>query len=277
MGSVNLMELTSFNYKDNATINLFSLQGIVKERLNSIELFLKQIREVVPNSIDKIVDNILSQYGETVEYEFLTETEYELLNEYPVLFNKSKSTILSLLNYSKYQNNPIDERIKIDISDVIRSAVVFRYYQINSLLSIMSQEKAVKFFKDFVDHSIQQIRNPKNFIDTVDDSLEGYKTFFKTWQAHNVIVGKLDENTIISKVTRCRWAEIMKEFDPELSYIVTCYGDIEATKNNNPNFILTRPHTLMQGAEYCDFCVTDTHGIKEDIRHPPIEIWDKIC
>lgn len=270
------MELTSYACNEKATINLFSLQDIVKERLSSFEMFLKQIMREIPDSIDDIVDNILSQYGETEEYKFLLETEYELLNEYPELLEKSKNTILSLFNYSKYQNNPIDEKIEVNVSDVIRSAVFFRHYQLNSLLTIMSRERAIKFYKDFMDYLIQQIRDPKDYIDNIDERLKQNKNFLKTWQAHDAIVGKLDENSMISKYTRCRWAEIMKEFDSELNYTVACYGDFEATKNGNPNFTLIRTQTLMQGAEYCNFCVSDTR-FKKEIKPPSIEFWDKIC
>ena len=266
------MELTSYICNEKATINLFSLQDIVKERLSDFEMFLKQIRRDIPNSIDDIIDNILSQCGETEDYEFLLETEYELLNEYPELLDKSKNAILSLLNYSKYQNKPINRKIKINVSDVIRSAVFFRYYQINSLLTIMSKERAIKFFKDFMDHLIQQRRDPKNYIDNVDELWKNWEM----WQAHDIIIGKLDENTIIFKITRCRWAEILKEFDSELKYVISCYNDFEIFKNFNPNFILTRAQTLMQGAEYCDFCVSDTR-FKKEIKHPSIEFWDKIC
>ncbi len=269
------MELTSYTYNEKATINLFSVQDIVKERLSSFEMFLKQIRGDIPNSIDDIIDNILLQYGETEDYEFPLETEYELLKEYPELLDKSKSTILSLLNYSKYQNNPIDEKIEVNVSDVIRSDMFFRHYQINSLLTIMSREKAIKFYKDFLDHLIQQRRDPKDYIDNIDESLKGSKNFFKTWQAHDAIVGKLDENSMIAKITRCRWAEIMKEFDSELNYTVACYGDFEATKDDNPNFTLIRTQTLMQGAEYCNFCYSDTR-FKKEVKPPSIEFWDSL-
>ena len=140
------MKLKRFNYNEEATVNLYSVQDIVKEKLSDLEMFLKHIRSDIPNSIDDVIDSILSQYGETKDYEFLLETEYELLKEYPELLDKSKSTILSLLNYSKYQKNPTDENIEVNVSDVIRSSVFFRYYQINSLLTIILISFPVSLF-----------------------------------------------------------------------------------------------------------------------------------
>ncbi len=144
----------------------------------------------------------------------------------------------------------------------------------------MSRDRAIEFYKDFLDHLYQQRRDPKNYIDNVDEELKRWKFSSETWQAYDIIIGKLDQNTIIFKITRCRWAEIMKEFDKEfdseLNYTIQCYGDFESFKNINPNFILTRTQTLMQGADYCDFCVHDTR-FKKEIKHPSIEFWDKIC
>jgi len=269
------MKLKRFNYNEEATVNLYSVQDIVKEKLSDLEMFLKHIRSDIPNSIDDVIDSILSQYGETKDYEFLLETEYELLKEYPELLDKSKNTILSLLNYSKYQNNPVDEKIEVNVSDVIRSDTVFGYYQINSLLAIMPRERAIKFYKDFIDHSIQQRRDPRNYMENVDGVLRLYKIFFRKWKIYDAIIGKLDENSVIGKITRCSLAEILKDFDSELNYTLVCYGEFETTKNRNPNFILTRTQTLMQGAEYCDYCVSDTR-FKKEIKHPSIEFWDKI-
>ena len=67
----------------------------------------------------------------------------------------------------------------------------------------------------------------------------------------------------------------MKGLDPELSYTVVCYSDFESTKNYNPNFFLTRNYTLMQGAEYCDFCYHDTR-IEEEINHPSTDFWERL-
>jgi len=164
----------------------------------------------------------------------------------------------------------------MDISDFIRSAVFFRYYQIKSLLTIMSQEKAIEFYKDFLDHLTRQRRDPKKYFDNINERLKERKQFCEMWQAHDLIIGKLDDNSMIYKITRCRWAEIMKELDSELNYTVACHGDFESVKNVNPNFFLTRTKTLMQGAEYCDFCISDTR-FKKEIKHPSIEFWDKIC
>ncbi|MFX0172578.1 MAG: hypothetical protein ACFE9L_11720 [Candidatus Hodarchaeota archaeon] len=65
----------------------------------------------------------------------------------------------------------------------------------------------------------------------------------------------------------------MKELnDPEFNYTVVHHYDFEARKNRSPNFVLTRKRTLIQGADYCDFCYYDTQIVKE-IEHPTDNFW----
>jgi len=41
----------------------------------------------------------------------------------------------------------------------------------------MSRERAIKFYKDFLDHLYQQRRDPKDYIDNVDEQLKRWKLF----------------------------------------------------------------------------------------------------
>ena len=68
----------------------------------------------------------------------------------------------------------------------------------------------------------------------------------------------------------------MKELnDPELSYAVACHYDIEAAKNMNPKFVLTRKKTLMEGDDCCDFCYHDARVV-ETIIHPSEQFWNDL-
>ena len=54
---------------------------------------------------------------------------------------------------------------------------------------------------------------------------------------------------------RCLWKEILESYgDSELAYLTSCYLDFRVTELLNPNFMLTRPKTVMRGDKYCDFC-----------------------
>lgn len=65
----------------------------------------------------------------------------------------------------------------------------------------------------------------------------------------------------------------MKPFnDPELSYIVACYGDTTGVQAENPNFVLTRTTTLIKGGPYCDNCIHDKRHVSE-LVHPSNEFF----
>ncbi len=57
------------------------------------------------------------------------------------------------------------------------------------------------------------------------------------------------------KVTACQYAEYYKELgEPNLGYLFVCEGDFPIAEGISPDLELTRTQTIMQGAEYCDFC-----------------------
>ncbi len=63
------------------------------------------------------------------------------------------------------------------------------------------------------------------------------------------------EDTYEYKVTACKYAEYYKELgEPELGYLFVCEGDFMIAEGISPELELTRTNTIMQGAEFCDFC-----------------------
>ena len=44
---------------------------------------------------------------------------------------------------------------------------------------------------------------------------------------------------------------------------------------NDPNFVLTRQNTIMEGQDYCDFCYHDTRLV-DQVEHPPKEFWEDL-
>ena len=61
-------------------------------------------------------------------------------------------------------------------------------------------------------------------------------------------------DTYSYKVTGCRYADHYKEMgESELGYIFVCSGDLQIAKGISPDLELTRPQTIMQGADHCHF------------------------
>lgn len=58
-------------------------------------------------------------------------------------------------------------------------------------------------------------------------------------------------------VTRCRFAEMYRELGIEdLGIILSCNRDFALIEGFNPDAILTRTETIMEGADHCDFRFT---------------------
>lgn len=55
-------------------------------------------------------------------------------------------------------------------------------------------------------------------------------------------------------VTGCRYAQFYKELGvPELGFLLVCSLDLPMAEGFGPDVKLTRTHTIMQGADHCDF------------------------
>ncbi len=65
-----------------------------------------------------------------------------------------------------------------------------------------------------------------------------------------------DTEHLVYHVTRCRYAEMYQALGvPELGAILSCNRDAALIEGFNPDAQLIRHHTLMEGAQYCDFAI----------------------
>jgi len=63
-----------------------------------------------------------------------------------------------------------------------------------------------------------------------------------------------DENALDFDVCRCRYAEMYREIGAEeLGPLLSCNRDGSLAEGYDPEIELTRTHTIMEGAERCDF------------------------
>jgi hypothetical protein len=97
-------------------------------------------------------------------------------------------------------------------------------------------------------------------------------TSFETWAAtfrppnyanrltHEIVV---DTDTVFEwRVTECIWAEIHREagLDGEIGHAAICNMDYYWPTAFNPNIIMERDRTLMQGHDHCNHRYVDTGG-----------------
>ena len=74
----------------------------------------------------------------------------------------------------------------------------------------------------------------------------------------------------------CLWNDAIQDFeDSEVKYYVCCYGDFDAPRRANKNFVLTMERTIIEGHPYCDSVFHDTR-VNKDLSHPSEEFFDKM-
>jgi hypothetical protein len=253
-------------YIENPKIN-YKIIDVITACLGGLETFLKYISEHKPESSQAIIKNLIEKYDSNKDFGVNIDTNYDILGNYPELIRSSINAILNLFNFSKYDSKSIEEQIEVDVIDILRTMNHFEYSFMKILQSIMTRKETFEFIKKMADDLVHSRNNPDNYVKSFDDLIDRFKGGLERWQSQDVSFNNLDNKKLIYKVNKCRWAEVMKGLDLELSYILTCYTDFENTKNLNPNFILTRSKTLMMGDDYCDFCYHDSR-YEQEIEHP---------
>ena len=268
------MNKTIFTYNKKAKLS-YKIHDVITPCLNGLELFLKDVKTKKPDSFPTIIDNLKNFYEKIENYNVSINSDYEILKQYPKVLKGSLNHVLSLVNYSKYSPNSIDEDIDIDALDLIRTFTQFEYIFMSSLLKVMSRKEAIEYIKKLADEISHSRKDPSNYVESFDALLDLFQGYLGRWQMQECIAEILEGGRMLYKVKRCEWAETLKDFDLDFCYAMNCYQDFENAKNLNPNFILTRTKTILMGDDYCDFCYHDTRKDK-DLTHPSEKDFQKL-
>jgi predicted hydrocarbon binding protein len=80
------------------------------------------------------------------------------------------------------------------------------------------------------------------------------KTHWIKGDALAMDVLRVDDSAYDFNVTRCRYAEMYRALGiPELGAVLSCGRDFALGEGFNPDLVLTRTQTIMEGAPHCDF------------------------
>lgn len=261
-------------YSDKAVVEI-EIKDFLVDGLSRLGIFITWLKLEYPDLCNNVLEDLENRFGNSEEIFIPSDFDSPNYEEHLRLFKKASGVFVTKNNHSKYNITLDNNKFEINVTDMLRSRLLFHYYLAISLTSIMTKNKAIKEFQKFIDYKTQLSRDPNEYFDDIEE-INKDETFQKYYQSHNIVQFSLEKGKIGTKVTKCKWYDVMKELnDPEFSYAVCCHFDFEVTKNMNPNFELTRTKTLMQGNEYCDFCYHDTRIVKEVI-HPSEEFWDKL-
>ena len=268
----NNIETLEFQCDEKATIKVNIMDFIVNS-LEGFEDFLNYIKKEKGDLVNAIIEEAISQSKDVEDFGIQVEAEFNILQNNPVFYNMIINTLLDLLNYPKYKKKPLKEEIIVDVLDLVKGYILFDYLQASSILAAMSREEAINLIQNYIRVTIESRSNSANFIESLKDYVNTLKNTTMMWQTHDGILKLCNDEKLVYKIRKCRWAEVLQDCDKEICYSMMCYQDLFQVKNLNPDFNLTRTKTIMQGDDYCDFCYHDERKVKE-IIHPSEKFWN---
>ncbi|MFC1522733.1 L-2-amino-thiazoline-4-carboxylic acid hydrolase [Elusimicrobiota bacterium] len=257
-----------------------SVRPYLKYRLKTLEYLLRYIRQNPIRKPDRYRSKILEFLRATkgknnnLKMPGINLRECPKLAKDPELSRAFLSRILELLNIK----NPakLKDTSKINVKNYLRSYLITDYYLAKALEAVMPKTKAVEYYKRLVDNHTRKIKKfprIKQVSDLISKSTPRNSIFA---HAFNYAQFELDKGRVGTKITRCKWNEVLKEVkDRDYAYTVACHYDFEAVKKYNSHFRLTRTQTLTQGKKHCDFVWHDRR-LSRKLIHPPRSFWEKL-
>ena len=189
----------------------------------------------------------------------------------------ARAILIKRLNLAGIKRCPAPtETIRLTTRQYLSGVFVINYFILKALAAIMPKSDAIALFEEFMDVQTRtkyQLPHREKVSDLLYANSPAEEVFVG---GHDYSEFELDAGQAGCMVTKCKWHEVLKEFnDPDLEYAVICHYDFEAARCNNSNFVLTREGTLAQGRSCCDFIWHDTRIDKAPV-HPKQDFWDKI-
>lgn len=89
-------------------------------------------------------------------------------------------------------------------------------------------------------------------------SIESFAALQYLWEKGNALeieVISKDAESYEYRVKRCKYAEMYHEVGlGEIGFLLSCNRDAKFIEGYAPHITLNRPHTIMNGDGFCDFC-----------------------
>ncbi len=273
---------SDFTDAEESQINQIVIPEFIEEAMKHTERLLGVIAKRDVKLLEKLLFNykktlnemnIYSEKSKFLEQFTFDFAKYDLLNKYPEYIPLFENATLFFLNFTNYENQ-LSEEHKIDalMFDVIRGGFYPLYYLAYSLIDIVSRDVTLEIAKEFIDLYFESKQNDVSKFETVEEYAKSiYNGVCPKNQNYTLMV---KDGKFYLKVTRCIEAEVFSELpDLELANLLECYGDFSRLPYINPNFVLTRTKTLVDGHPFCDFVFYDKRIVK-DFKHPNGEFWE---
>lgn len=235
-------------------------------RLDTFLAFLKKQKpEVYEAYPESLTEQVRVQLDGSLNLEALEITYVqEQIKGFDELHRAYLQFVLQLLGVKE---SHASDSIDTMWSDSLRAMLYPLFYRAKALCDLIGREPGIEFVKEFIDTRVYEVVQPDLEMEDLDGIWEGWQNQEESAPG-SAIEFRISKGKIGGRVDKCMWDEVLRPFnDPELSYIVACYGDKAGMEARNPNLVFTRTTTLIKGGPYCDNCIHDKRHV-EGIEHP---------
>jgi hypothetical protein len=258
------------------------VQDIFFDRL---DYFLGFIAAEKPESVSKFITNLTQRYQNLVTEDFLEISlnnieiicsQLENLQQRPELVEAALNYFIELLHLddkSAWEMNDLE----ISMKSLIQAWTYPSYFSLQTLAETIDRQTALNLFKHYITQYYRDHPSPNRDKFASLEEMLAHRLSGDTTSSDWVIVhSMLSAGKYAFKNKNCPTCvdAMMELSDPELKYLVCCYGDYEKFRASyGDHIILTMEHTLMAGDSYCSRLLHDTR-IDYDLKHPSQEFWD---
>lgn len=244
--------------------------------------FLTYLTKNKPDVVDQYITKLKIKIETLVDdsFKYVSDFDFKPSKEPLAILHKHQDLIDGITNLHlslcKIPENSDweDQTLTLLHFNVDRGYYHPRFYLAKLLTELLDRDEAIQLFKTYVDQRVKTlIKRPHR--ETMTEVFELDVKNGKDSKSSAYISALLNEGVYAGRVDHCMGYESLKELnDPELSDLVTCYGDFEMIKKTNKHFVLTRTCTLHTGP-YCDNLYHDTRLVSE-VKHLPREFYDNL-
>ena len=239
----------------------FVPEARVSRILEGLDAFREAVRNELPEHADAFEATLLEAL-ETVSPEH-DWTSYTILPEPADPLRRICAGYA--LACAGYPADCGDESIDLPQSAVLKSTLFPLFYRYRALCDVLGRERGLPWIKGFIDRRIRENAKPDLSLEDVD----GYwRELVEVPLPTSGVAARFSRGKSAFRIDTCLWHDVTKSLnDPEISFLVCCYGDTAGMHALNPSFSYTCATTLVQGDPYCSKCTIDRRHV--DAIDPP--------
>jgi len=257
------METRRFTLAEHVVVD-FPLRPELDRILSSLAAFRACVRDEEPESAETFEAELLQSFLKELPECSAHEIRDGESGEGDALERACIAYVLHLLDWS---DRELDVVLEIERADAVRARFYPAFQRMRALRDAVGAERGIPFLKAYIDHRIHTLTEPDETIENVD--LYWDEVVDPDFQSPTSgIAVRFHEGRSAFRIDRCLWADVMKPLgDPEISFLVCCYGDTAGVEALSPHLAYTCPMTLVEGDPFCDKCLHDRRFVSE-VEHP---------